>query len=158
MQDPVLGGREISNDEQEILKKSLAAISQAIGKNLNDNLINILLDISRFRQHLKYTRFAHRIFNRMSILKADNDIELSKQARTLFQMHCADEIENDEAKIVHHTIMKADVRGSTVVTEMLEKKILTRLPILVCTFLIQSMKLFHATVAARCLSKEMPSF
>lgn len=122
LQDPALGGRTLSDDEEDILKNSLKEISQAISKNLNDSLIEILADVSRFRQHLKYTRFAHRIFNRMSILTDEGDIELSKQARTLFQLDCANEIEDDDAKIVHHTIMKADVRGSTVVTEMLEKK------------------------------------
>ena len=62
------------------------------------------------------------MFNRLTILTKASDIELSRQARTLFQLPCSNEIEEDEAKIVHHTIMKADVRGSTVVTEMLEKK------------------------------------
>lgn len=122
LQDPAFGGRALSNEEEAVLKQSLKDISQAISKNLNDNLINILVDISRFRLHLKYTRFAHRTFNRLSILTDDADIELSKQARTLFQLNCANEIEDDEAKVVHHTIMKADVRGSTVVTEMLEKQ------------------------------------
>ncbi len=122
LQDSALGGRVISDDEEEVLKNSLKETSQSISKNLNDSLVNILEDISRFRLHLKYTRFANRIFNRMAVLTEDSDIELSKQARTLFQLPCAHEVEDDEAKIVHHTIMKADVRGSTVVTEMLERK------------------------------------
>ena len=33
----------------------------------------------------------------------------------------ADEVANDELKIAHHTILKADVRGSTTVTDELEK-------------------------------------
>ncbi len=122
LQDPALGGRIINDEEQEVLKQSIKEISVSINKNLNDVLVNILTDISRFRLHLKYTRFAHRIFNRVSILTDDSDIELSKQASTLFQMPCAIEVEEGEAKIVHHTIMKADIRGSTVVTEMLEKQ------------------------------------
>tara|TARA_R110000772_G_scaffold41481_2_gene96645 strand:- start:31 stop:2301 length:2271 start_codon:yes stop_codon:yes gene_type:complete len=122
LQDPALGGRVITDNEMLLLKNSLKEIAQASSKNLNDKLIDILTDISRFRLHLKYTRFAHRIFNRLSILTDANDIDLSKQARTLFLLPCSTEIEDDEAKIVHHTIMKADVRGSTVVTEMLEKK------------------------------------
>lgn len=122
LQDPALGGREITEDEEIVLKNSIKEISQLINKNLNDILIDILVDISRFRLHLKYTRFAHRLFNRLTILTKASDIELSRQARTLFQLPCSNEIEEDEAKIVHHTIMKADVRGSTVVTEMLEKK------------------------------------
>ena len=121
LQDSALGGRAINDEEEAVLKNSIKEISLAISKNLNDSLVNILADISRFRLHLKYTRFAHRIFNRMSILTDESDIELSKQARTLFQIPCANEVEEDEAKIVHHTIMKADVRGSTVVKEMLEK-------------------------------------
>jgi hypothetical protein len=34
----------------------------------------------------------------------------------------ADEVTDDEDRIVHHSILKADVRGSTTVTDELEKK------------------------------------
>ncbi|MAM70545.1 MAG: hypothetical protein CMP91_05305 [Gammaproteobacteria bacterium] len=121
LQDQSHGGRELSNDELSLLKESGKQINLLVRKNLDDQLQRILIDIARFRLHLKYTRFAHRIFNRMNVLTVKEDIELSRQARTLYQLPCADEIEDDEAKIVHHTVMKADVRGSTVVTEMLEK-------------------------------------
>ncbi len=122
LQDPSHGGRTISENEEEILNNCQKEIASEIKNNLKDNLKYILKDISKFRLHLKYARFAHRVFNRLTILTEDADIDLSRQAGTLFQLPCADEIEQDEAKIVHHTILKADVRGSTVVTEMLEKK------------------------------------
>lgn len=77
LQDPALGSRIINDEEQEVLKQSIKEISVSINKNLNDVLVNILTDISRFRLHLKYTRFAHRIFNRVSILTDDSDIEFS---------------------------------------------------------------------------------
>lgn len=121
LEDQARGGRMLNDEEKLKLKESLREIAQAASKNLNENLLHILVDISRFRQHLKYTRFAHRLFNRMKVLTDADEITLSRQAQTLFQLPCADEIEEDEAKIVHHAVMKADVRGSTVVTEMLEK-------------------------------------
>lgn len=121
LEDQTRGGRILSDEDKLALKASFKLIAQAAGRNLNENLLTILVDIARFRQHLKYTRFSHRIFNRMKVLTDPDEIALSKQAMTLYQLPCADEIEEDEAKIVHHAVMKADVRGSTVVTEMLEK-------------------------------------
>jgi len=121
LQDKTHGGRELSDEDKLTLKTSIKQIAQAASKQLNERLLDVLVDIARFRQDLKYTRFAHRLFNRMQVLSSADDIALSKQAQTLYQLPCADEIEDDEAKIVHHAVMKADVRGSTVVTEMLEK-------------------------------------
>jgi len=58
----------------------------------------------------------------MSILKQSEDLQMSKEASTLYFLPGGDEIEDDQTKIAHHTIIKADVRGSTVVTAELEAK------------------------------------
>src|SRR5690606_10885180 len=47
-------------------------------------------------------------------------IQLSRQGRTLYQLPMAAEVEQDQEEIVHHAILKADVRGSTTVTAQLE--------------------------------------
>lgn len=83
---------------------------------------SILQDIVRFRAHLKYYRFAHRVFNRVQLLKNENDIALSKQAGTLYKLFTASESDDDEDRIIHHSVIKADVRGSTTVTQELQNK------------------------------------
>ncbi|HAJ76308.1 MAG TPA: hypothetical protein DCM64_07615 [Gammaproteobacteria bacterium] len=80
------------------------------------------MDFSRFRQQLKYFRFAHRAFNRMSLLTAADELKLSKTAGTLYLLPTSAEIEEDEERICHHAILKADVRGSTTVTDELQEK------------------------------------
>ena len=80
------------------------------------------MDLSRFRQQLKYFRFAHRAFNRFTILTAEEDLKLSKSAGTLYLLPTSSEIEEDDERICHHAILKADVRGSTTVTDELQAK------------------------------------
>lgn len=83
---------------------------------------NIIKDISRFRSQLKYYRFAHRAFNRINLLKTENDLALSKQAGTLYTLLTASEKDDQEDRIVHHSVIKADVRGSTTVTQELQNR------------------------------------
>ena len=78
--------------------------------------------LASYRQHQKFFRFAHRVFNRISILHDEEQMRLSSQAGTLYQLPTADEVTEGENRIVHHAILKADVRGSTTVTDELEKK------------------------------------
>jgi len=82
----------------------------------------LMHEISRYRQGLKYYRFAHRAFNRLALLTSEEDLRLSKSAGTLYLMPTSTEIEQDDERICHHTIMKADVRGSTTVTDELQNK------------------------------------
>jgi hypothetical protein len=81
--------------------------------------IRILMEISRFRKQLKYYRFAHRAFNVISLLETKSDIELSKSGSQLYRLYGETETQDTEVRIAHHTILKADVRGSTLVTEEL---------------------------------------
>ncbi len=88
--------------------------------------IRFLSDYSRYRLHLKYYRFAHRVFNRLSVITDPEKIQLAKAGGNLYQLLSGDEVKDigaDEApEIVHHTILKADVRGSTTVTSELMKQ------------------------------------
>jgi len=105
--------------ELEALKKRVKTAHSASDTSA---LVNFLANIALYRQHLKYYRFAHRVFNRISILSDKEKLQLSSQAGTLYQMPMTHEVSNDEIKIAHHTILKADVRGSTTVTDELERQ------------------------------------
>ena len=103
------------------LKEIKDAIKETRRLDENEVLVTLLRCLARYRMHLKFFRFAHRVFNRVNILVDEEKLKLSSQAGTLYQLPMADEVANDELKIAHHTILKADVRGSTTVTDELEK-------------------------------------
>lgn len=101
---------------------SIAQIKLEAGPRKLESTLAILQDISLFRRHLKYYRLAHRAFNRLRILKKEEELRLSGEAGTLYSLLTANEQQDDEDHIVHHCILKADVRGSTTVTEQLQNK------------------------------------
>jgi len=106
--------------------KSLDQLKVKLQEKINrfdiDDVASVLSVMSRYRNCLKQYRLAHRIFNRMSILVSDDHIKLSKSAGSLYRMPVGSEVEDTEAKICHHAILKADVRGSTTVTDELVNK------------------------------------
>lgn len=122
LEDSITGGHKLTNEQLKSLVSLQEKIKEQIGKaDLADSL-RLLADISRYRQQLKLFRFAHRAFNRLTILTKADDIKLSRSAGTLYLMPTSSEIEEDEERICHHAILKADVRGSTTVTDELQAK------------------------------------
>ena len=122
LEESVTGGFTLSAEQLRSLESLLDKIKEQIGKADHADSLKLLLDMSRFRQQLKFFRFAHRAFNRFTILTAEDDIKLSKSAGTLYLMPTSTEIEEDDERICHHAILKADVRGSTTVTDELQAK------------------------------------
>ncbi|MEX0963191.1 MAG: hypothetical protein WDZ52_04000 [Pseudohongiellaceae bacterium] len=122
LQDGISGGNKLSPEQIKSLESLRSQLKAQVSKADATDSLKLLSDISRYRQHLKYFRFAHRAFNRLSILTNEEDIKLSKSAGTLYFMPTSAEIEEGDERICHHVILKADVRGSTTVTNELEKK------------------------------------
>ncbi|MCG8414326.1 MAG: hypothetical protein MI746_08920 [Pseudomonadales bacterium] len=122
LQESVTGGYTLNAEQLKSLETLQEKIKEQIAKADHADSLRLLLDISRFRKQLKLFRFAHRAFNRLTILTAEEDIKLSKSAGTLYLMPTSSEIEEDDERICHHAILKADVRGSTTVTDELQAK------------------------------------
>ena len=103
--------------------EELADTAEAQGDADEEELtLALLTDYSRYRLHLKYFRFAHRMFNRITVRTDPEEIASLQSAGSLYQMFGVDETlagASEEPQIVHHTIVKADVRGSTTVTNEL---------------------------------------
>ena len=92
---------------------------------INEKLLQMVTDWSRYRLHLKCFRFAHRIFSRINVLTDAEKIGLSREAGQLHELLTEKEYKESDQKgdeIVRHTIIKADVRGSTTVTTELTKR------------------------------------
>ncbi len=101
---------------------------EKLNKTSEDDLfLKVLTDIFRYRFHLKYYRFAHRIFNRIAVITDDESLQLAKAGGQLYRLLDSEEVKlvgGEEPEIVHHTILKADVRGSTTVTQELIRQAL----------------------------------
>lgn len=96
-------------------------------KQSGDELfVRVLSDYSRYRLHLKFYRFVHRVFNRVSVITEADDIQLAKVGGKLYRLLNGAESrqaeETAESETVHHCVLKADVRGSTTVTRELAKQ------------------------------------
>ena len=122
LQDSISVGNKLNNEQIKSLESLKNKIKEQISKADATDSLRLLSDISRFRAQLKYFRFAHRVFNRFALRTDEGELKLSQSAGTLYLLPTSAEIEEDEERICHHAIMKADVRGSTTVTDELQNK------------------------------------
>lgn len=122
VQDSIVGPVKLNAEQLKSLEALKGKIKERAGKaDLND-AFKLLSEFSRYRQHLKYFRLAHRIFNRFAMRTAADELKLSQTAGTLYHLPTSAEIEEDDERICHHAILKADVRGSTTVTDELQNQ------------------------------------
>lgn len=122
LQESNSGGNKLTAEQLKSLDATKEKIKEQIAKSELADTLKLLQDFSRYRRHLKLFRLAHRAFNRVSLRSAEDELKLSKTAGTLYQLPTSSEIEDDDVRICHHAIMKADVRGSTTVTDELQNK------------------------------------
>ncbi len=122
LQSRVLAGGTFSPAQLKQFESIAGDINKEASTGEYESVLGILQDISRFRLHLKYFRLAHRAFNRVKILRLESELTLSRDAGSLYNILTAHEQEDEQDRIVHHAIIKADVRGSTTVTEELQNK------------------------------------
>jgi hypothetical protein len=124
LQARALNGYTFTAAQLKQFGDAIRQIKQEAGPRALESTLAILQDISRFRRHLKYYRLAHRAFNRLQILRSEEELKLSREANSLYALLTPSEQQDDADRIVHHAIIKADVRGSTTVTEELQAKTL----------------------------------
>lgn len=124
LQARALNGHTFTPAQLKLFGETIKQVKQEAGPRALESTLAILLDISRFRRHLKYYRLAHRAFNRLRILRSEDELKLSREASSLYALLTTSEQQDDLDRIVHHAIIKADVRGSTTVTEELQNKAL----------------------------------
>ncbi|MEX0618237.1 MAG: hypothetical protein WDZ76_13745 [Pseudohongiellaceae bacterium] len=122
LQESLPSGSQLPAHQLKEFQKLRDAVSRQMGNAGPEEAFRILMDLSRYRNHLKLYRIAHRIFNRISLLEKEEELTLSKEAGTLYYLPASNEIEETGERICHHTILKADVRGSTVITDELVSK------------------------------------
>jgi hypothetical protein len=111
---------------QAKLEECAEEFDRQFRESADDLFLRFLTDYSRYRLHLKYYRLAHRMFNRLTVITDPQKIQLAKAGGNLYRLLTSEEVKDvslDEApEIIHHAILKADVRGSTTVTAELMKQ------------------------------------
>lgn len=108
------------------LEECVGVFNELVKDSGDELFVRLLTDFARFRLHLKYYRFAHRMFNRVSVITEPEKVQLARSGGNLYRLLSSAEVKevgvDDEPEIVHHAILKADVRGSTTVTSELLKQ------------------------------------
>ena len=125
----ILDRLDMSKEGLVSLIKRLDEVADNLGKIIKEEgeelFLRLLTDVCRYRLHLKYFRLAHRALNRINIVTEPQEIQLARAGGALYELLGFDEnqeSQSTEAEIIHHTIIKADVRGSTTVIADLLKK------------------------------------
>jgi class 3 adenylate cyclase len=81
-----------------------------------------LIDFLTLRRDLKLAYLAFEAMDGIRILQDDEDVRLSRSNGTLIEFNWRDEPTPLPRRIRGHTVIKADVRGSTSITEQLRER------------------------------------
>lgn len=81
-----------------------------------------LKDFLTFRRDLKLAYLAYQQMSRIRLLDEQENISLSRDNGTLYEFQLNSQSAATEQKISTHVVLKADVRGSTEITEQLMQK------------------------------------
>ncbi len=74
------------------------------------------------RRDLKHAYFTYRMMDHLRLLQSENDRSLSRTNGSLYEFQDRPEIKKSEQKIRAHVVLKADLRGSTEITQTLLAK------------------------------------
>lgn len=85
-------------------------------------IYSFLRHFALFRRDLKQAYFAHAAMRRIHLLVRPEDIELSRRNGSLMEFPLRQELRPGRQHIRNHVIIKADVRGSTTMTNELRKR------------------------------------
>ncbi|MBV1879716.1 MAG: hypothetical protein KUG79_18890 [Pseudomonadales bacterium] len=90
-----------------------------------ERFLNLLTDLSRYRLHLKYYRFAHRVFNRIAVLTNAEELKQSRAGGHLYEL-----LGHEESKqlaveapiIIHHAMINVNFRKTAEMAHKLLQK------------------------------------
>jgi lipoprotein signal peptidase len=86
---------------------------------LQQNLLRFISDFARYRRDLLLLLSYQRAASQLNLLASSKDIQTSRANFTLYEFQLSSEITRSETAILSHIIIKADLRGSTEVTQKL---------------------------------------
>jgi hypothetical protein len=106
----------------KVLDRSMASLRSIPGPRRRRRIFSFLRHFALFRRDLKQAYTAHAAMRRVHLLRRPEDIELSRRNGSLVEFPLRQELRPEQHRIRNHVIIKADVRGSTVMTSELRKR------------------------------------
>ncbi len=105
----------------EAITKSWSAIQKSPDKLLREHLFSFLDDFSRYRRDLQLLYKYYNAANEVTLLQDEKSVQTSRSNFTLYEFLLPKEKQLENAAIRSHIIIKADLRGSTEVTDRLNQ-------------------------------------
>jgi hypothetical protein len=104
------------------LKAAIVRIRRIPKKDRQQHLIDFVKVFCRYHRDLSDNTLLQEAIGNLNFLTDDKDLRLSRANRSLYDLLLPSEQSIDDAPIVGHVVLKADVRGSTgIVSEMKNK-------------------------------------
>lgn len=79
-------------------------VDRQFKEELDEIFLRLLADIGRYRLHLKYFRFAHRVLNRISVITEPDEIQLARAGGRLYELLSEEEnklLESSAPQVIH---------------------------------------------------------
>lgn len=106
----------------ELLDESAARVGRIGGKESRAHLVRFLRDFLTLRRDLRGYHLMQKAMAQIQLQDDPNRLKLSKANNTLNEFLAAKEEGAVSRTVIGHTILKADVRGSTTITAALRKQ------------------------------------
>jgi len=117
-----LQGKAVPAQVIKVLDRMLLIIRRMPAPRRRRRIFSFLRHFALFRRDLKQAYQAHVAMHRIHLLVRPEDIELSRRNGSLLEFPLRVELKPEQHRIRNHVIIKADVRGSTVMTNELRNR------------------------------------
>ncbi len=107
---------------REPLTQAALRVDRLPGRQRRRILVQFLRDFVRLRRDLRYYDVVYKAMNQFRILLDSKNIRLSRANRNLYEFLLPQEEGAVPRKIINHIILKADVRGSTLIVGSLQSQ------------------------------------
>ncbi len=102
-----------------VLDKATSAIRRAQTRDRQSQVARFFVDFLILRRDLKLAYRTYQAMDQVRLLEREEEAQLSRSNGSLYDFPCRDEISPSSRRIRSHAVVKADVRGSTRITDEL---------------------------------------
>lgn len=103
------------------LNKKIKSMEQMTATRRKFYLMRFLNAFTRYHRDRSNLALIHEAMERISMATEDKVINLSRENNTLYEFLLPHEQSAEQAPIIHHVVIKADVRGSTDITDQMSR-------------------------------------
>lgn len=104
---------------KDVVNSAWEVVHNDYEKFIYDNLLRILKDFSHYRRDMLIQHQLLQAYNHINLLSDERDIQTSRANYTLHDFTISTEVDSTQGPVRSHIIIKADLRGSTQVTDKL---------------------------------------